>query len=320
MNNFKCKICDKEFLTLLSLSKHIRMMHKYKKGILNYYIEYENLNIPKCKYCINDAKVFSGISFRETCGSKKCKSMTHSIQCSEETKKKISKGLIESHKNGKHPGWSFINNDINKRSYPEKWFIKNVLTKYNLYSKYTIIEKMSFSKYFLDFALLDMKIDIEIDGQQHFRTNDAINHDKERDNYLLNNEWRVYRISWLELINKPNETISDFLNWIDNEKKYRKYNIDELLEILKKKELVHGSFKKYYEYKNNVLLEKNKPRIELMKNSNIDFSKYGWVNKVAILLKMKDQKVKGWMIKYMLDFYNERCFKKKVQQRNKKVL
>lgn len=315
MNIFKCKICDSEFSTLLSLSKHIRMKHKYDKGVLNYYIEYENLNIPKCKFCNNDAKLLSGINFRETCGSKECKSMIHNIPCSEESKKKISKGLIESHKNGIHTGWSFVNNDINKRSYPEKWFIKNVLEKYDLNSKYTIKEKMSFGKYFLDFAILDMKIDIEIDGQQHFRNDKSIKHDIERDTFLLNSGWRVYRIAWVELINNINDTISNFLNWLKNEETYRNYDIDFILEFLKKKEQKYGSNERYYLYLKEKSRINNIDKIKLIEQSNINFSKFGWVKEVSILLNIKNQKVNIWMKKHMLDFYNEKCFQRKSKNR-----
>jgi len=49
----------------------------------------------------------------------------------------------------------------------------------------------------------------------------------------------------------------------------------------------------------------------LIINSDIDFSKFGWVNNVANIIKQKPQKVKVWMKKYMLDFYNKNCFKRK---------
>ena len=55
---------------------------------------------------------------------------------------------------------------------------------------------------------------------------------------------------------------------------------------------------------------KYKNQIELILNSNIDFSKFGWVTKVALLLNKPPQKVNIWMKKYMPDFYNEKCFKK----------
>jgi hypothetical protein len=46
-------------------------------------------------------------------------------------------------------------------------------------------------------------------------------------------------------------------------------------------------------------------------NSGIDFSKFGWVVKVAPIIGQKSQKVHLWMKKYMRDFYDAHCFKRK---------
>ncbi len=303
-----CKICKKEIKDMLTLSQHIKN-HGYN-NVLEYYINCENFKIPKCEFCEKEAKLIKGIKFRKTCGCNSCVTKTRIKKISDETKIKISNSLKISHKNGKHPGWSFINNDINRRSYPEKWFIKNVLKKYEFYSKYIIKEKLPYSKYFLDFALLDMKIDIEIDGQQHFRTDDAIIHDIERDRFMLSNDWRIYRIAWLEIVKNPNETILNFLNWLDNEEKYRKYDVTILLNDLKKKDLKYGNRTKYNEFITKIYLEKNTPKIKIVEKSNIDFTKFGWVKDVSILLGIKSQKVNKWMLKYMPDFYDKKCFKR----------
>jgi hypothetical protein len=53
---------------------------------------------------------------------------------------------------------------------------------------------------------------------------------------------------------------------------------------------------------------KNDIRIELILQSNIDFSKFGWIQKVAKLFEISPQKISGWMKKHMPDFYNEKCF------------
>lgn len=311
MNNFKCKLCDKQLSTLLSLSKHIRMNHKYNGGILNYYLEYENLIIPKCSFCENDAKLLKGISFRKTCGNIECKNKSHQIKLDEKTKTKISEKMVLLHKNGLHPGWSFINKDINRRSYPEKWFIKNVLEKYKLYDKYTIKEKLPFSKYFLDFAIMDLKIDIEIDGQQHIRNGETILHDKLRDEFMLSHGWAVYRIAWVELKNNSEETISKFLKDINNKNFYIKYNLVDITKYLNPKKQIHGSREKYFEYIKSIRYNDNVYKIQKIKNSDIDFSKFGWVKKVSEIVNIKHQKVNKWMKKYMLDFYNEKCFKRK---------
>lgn len=304
-----CKICKIKIDNIQKLSKHL-IKHD-NISVLQYFINYENFKIPKCKHCDNEAKLLKGIIFRNTCGSKDCKKKEFSLRKhSDDSKSKISRSMKLSHSNGNHPGWSFINKDINKRSYPEKWFIKNILEKYDLYNKYTIKEKMPFHKYFLDFAFLELKIDIEIDGQQHFRNNESIEHDKERDNFLLDKNWKIYRMAWLEMKNKPNEIIKDFLNWLDRESLYRKYDLNEIQLLLKKKELKFGNRKKYFENVIKKSYDKYKPIMEIIKNSDIDFSKYGWVKEVSTLTGIKEQKVGKLMKKYLPDFYNK-CFKRK---------
>lgn len=62
--------------------------------------------------------------------------------------------------------------------------------------------------------------------------------------------------------------------------------------------------------KRNVKQEKILERIHTIENSDIDFSKYGWVTKVSELTGLLPQKVKGFMTKYMPDFYTK-CFNRK---------
>ena len=305
--NCKCKICSSEFNNMNGLSKHLSMLHKIT--LLDYYVKYENFKIPTCPYCSNNRKQIRGLVFYETCTDNNCVTKKiKSRKTSDNTKSKISIALKLSHKNGNHKGWSFINNDVNRRSYPEKFFI-NLLNNNELYSKYTIKEKMPFSKYALDFAFLEIKTDVEIDGKQHFATKKAIIHDIERDNYLLNNGWNVYRISWVELKNNPQLIIENFLNWLnENDNHYHKYNVEEISKILNKYNPVYGSIDDYYKARKNKLTIKNNPKIELLLNSKIDFSKFGWVKKASELLNIHHGKVNKWMKLYMSDFYKTKCF------------
>lgn len=308
---FNCKLCNKNYKTLLSLSKHLTNKHKYQGGLLQYYVDFENFKIPKCKYCDNKAKHYNGIIFRKTCGDKKCfiKSC-EDRKIDDKTKSKISKSMIKIHKKGNHPGWTFINKDPNRRSYPEKWFIKNVLEEYELYSKYTIKEKLPFHKYFLDFAILDLKVDIEIDGQQHFIDEKSIEHDNKRDDFLLKNGWKVYRITWLELKNNPKIVINNFLSWLVSDKNYRKYEIEEILKLLKKRK-TNVSKKQYISNRKDIYNDKIKKLILIIEKSDIDFSKQGWVKKVSVLLNISENKGGWWIKKNMTDFYNKQCWKRK---------
>ena len=62
--------------------------------------------------------------------------------------------------------------------------------------------------------------------------------------------------------------------------------------------------------RNKAAIARNADLVEKVKLSNIDFSKFGWVGKVAIVINKHSQKVNGWMKKYMPDIY-ENAFKRK---------
>lgn len=55
--------------------------------------------------------------------------------------------------------------------------------------------------------------------------------------------------------------------------------------------------------------ERNQPLVEKILNSDIDFTKYGWVKQAAQLIGKNPQKMKQWMLRYMPDFYRG-CYKR----------
>jgi len=87
---------------------------------------------------------------------------------------------------GRHKGWK----TRNILSYPEKFFIR-VLNNNTI----NFIPNKPFDGYFLDFAIDDKKIDLEIDGKQH-KYQDRKESDVARDKTLTDKGWKVYRIEW----------------------------------------------------------------------------------------------------------------------------
>jgi len=68
------------------------------------------------------------------------------------------------------------------------------------------------------------------------------------------------------------------------------------------------------EYANNRrehAAKRNLPLVDAVLKSDIDFTKFGWAQKVSMVLNKKPQKVNAWMKKYMPTFYEQQCFKKK---------
>jgi very-short-patch-repair endonuclease len=125
----------------------------------------------------------------------------------DETRKKLSDAIKKRIADGKHHGWS----KRNKPSYPELFFM-NVLKNNNIEYNF----ELSIGKYFIDFALAG-KIALEIDGRQHKQLERKIK-DDEKDLFLTENGWYVYRIAWKNI-----NTISG-KEYISNEiKKLIKY-------------------------------------------------------------------------------------------------
>lgn len=226
---------------------------------------------------------------------------------STETKQKLSESMKLAHAEHRHPGWSSIN--VKKeRSYPEQILLK-LLIKYDICSKYTIIEQFPISRYLLDFALIDYKIDIEIDGQFHIIDTKCIEKDIYRDAFLIKNGWKIFRISWKELKNDASNIMNELINFInDTSLTERRYEISKI--ILEYKKPISRSRDEYTNDRNIEYETKNKPLIDLVVYSNIDFSKFGWVNKVSELIKIKPQKVNKWMKRFLPELYNSKCFKR----------
>lgn len=129
----------------------------------------------------------------------------------EETKQKIREArLIFMEKHPEETAWR----KRNEPSYPEKCFIK--FLENNGYDKRFLIEReFPVFPYYIDFAFVNEKIAIEIDGSQHILDNERLSRDAKKDNLLLNKGWKVLRVSenlvktdW----SKIKETLDTILN------------------------------------------------------------------------------------------------------------
>jgi very-short-patch-repair endonuclease len=216
---YRCE-CGKEFSNHQSLNAHFRhcLIHKEATGqelILKHQ--------PKGKMCgwskftDDDKKIFAkkaGNSLRNNIKNGKTTPTWKGKSLPEEMKNKIRKGrvkfLIENP--GQHGAF-----DKSNKTYLENWF-DEVLIKHDLYNQYNIKYNYSVYPYFLDFAFLDLKLDVEVDGKFHYMQEQNIEHDKKRNEYLINNGWKVFRISIDEVNKNADEIEKEFLDYL------QKYN------------------------------------------------------------------------------------------------
>lgn len=125
---------------------------------------------------------------------------------SEETKKLLSDIRKEYLKNNPDKVPYLLNHHSKGESYAESYW-RIILESNNIEftSEYRI------GIYSLDFAIADKKIDLEIDGDQHYIDERIIESDKRRTLYLQENGWKVIRIRWSEY-----QKLADKKSYVDN--------------------------------------------------------------------------------------------------------
>lgn len=118
-------------------------------------------------------------------------------------------------------------------TYIEKWFVTEILEKYNVLECFDVVSEYCEKPYFLDFAFPMLKVGFEMDGMFHVRDPKHIEHDKKRDAYLRSIGWTIYRFNY-DQIKKETETtihtIMSIINSLDSIKiglpilyKYKEY-------------------------------------------------------------------------------------------------
>lgn len=108
-----------------------------------------------------------------------------------ETKQKISnirKQFLEEHPE-KVP---YLMNHSSNISYPERYFMECFKDVSNIVHQHPVY------RYSLDFANIDEKIYLEIDGEQHYTDKRIVAHDVIRTQKLLDADWTGIRIRWSE--------------------------------------------------------------------------------------------------------------------------
>lgn len=204
----------------------------------------------------------------------------------DETKKKISesrKQYIEEHPDE----IPFKLNHSSKKSYPEKYF-EELFEREHIPLKY----HLQVGRYELDFYNEELMKYIEIDGEQHF-SDYMINHDIERNNFLLQLGWSGLRIRWAEykklsLIEKKSviDNIKLFMTTASNITPIinfqSKHHLDKerMLRLETARENGTLNYKGHF---SNTKLSFNdiEDRKRLIINSGVDLTKFGWIEKVS---------------------------------------
>jgi len=213
----ECKICGKEIKNNGGLISHqikCSYVESIKGEVFESYTK-DFLSITKIrkKYKLQDTDIYRilGDSLRGKSDSGKLahKIYPNSFKHSDETKQRIREIRIKFMKeNPEQTAWRTKN-----LSYPEKLFLEKIY-ELCLDKKYSIVREYSVFPYFIDFAFVNEKVAVEIDGSQHLLPERKERDDK-KDELLKEDGWFILRVSENEVktnINSVFDTINSIIN------------------------------------------------------------------------------------------------------------
>lgn len=204
-NKYICKFCGKECKNPNSLRNHERLCKENPNKDISSFVSHnekirngERVAWNKGKTKENDEGIRNNIESRRlNIESGKTVPYWRGKHLSVEHKKKLSKAqtdfLIKNNLNR----WS--NAHSSNRTYPEIYF-ENIFK--DLCVEQYVIEGLPYK---IDFADVDNKIAIEVDGEQHYIGDEQVEHDKIRDKKLEEFGWRTIRIRWSSFQKLSNE-------------------------------------------------------------------------------------------------------------------
>lgn len=168
----------------LKISQSLVNKHNSTRKIIINGKSYFNLTCLVCKnsFASTQNKI-------KTCSNKCLLVLKNNI--SDETRKKISKSVKARILNGTHKGWA--SRSKLKKSFPEQ-YVEKILEELDIEYE----SELKVGKWFIDFCDINNKIALEIDGKQH-ELPDRKQSDKNKDEFLINNGWKVFRIKWKKI-------------------------------------------------------------------------------------------------------------------------
>ena len=340
---FKCQYCNKEFETKQKLGGHVthcKLNPYYEQSkkqlqMARSKIKSKRLLILEsidcyCQYCNKLTHNYGALKRHENSCIKnpnhqltrtqqykidKQSRKDHGIKLrhplSEEHKEKIRKSLLK-WKETHHEEYMAY---CRKKSKCQENF-KNYLRSKNI----TFIEEYcpypDEKLYSLDISWPDEKIAIEINGSQHYNKDGTLNNETlEKQKFFENHGWKIIQIYYKQCYNiiKNEYKFEDILKLPIYNKQYiaEDFNRKKLRELkIQQDKIIHD---KINEEKKKKLYEKYKLIfIDLKENSNIDFSKFGWVGKAKQYLINKygyaHKNLSKHIKKYYPEFFNDNVY------------
>ncbi len=220
---------------------------------------------------------------------------------SEKTKSKISKSrkIWMLNNPEKHP-WK-----NKKKSIPCEIFKSFLLEKNIFFIEEALISKERF--YSVDILIPDYNSIVEINGNQHYNSSGELGeYYQDRNLFIKSLGWNVYEIHYSLVYDVKN---CEFI--LDRIKKNEKVDLPFYIKK-KKKQKIYENRDTYWQSRKEDKKKRYESKLTILKNSEIEFNKLGWVNSASEILEVSPQCV-GRLLKEIDPAFYEKCF-----QRNKR--
>lgn len=307
----RCDKCERIFKNVGAYSRHKKSCNLTKvdlQNILDRYLKGETLRelsneYPHCTVLFVTKGKRRSISKANELAHKK---YPENYKHSNASKAKIRKARLKyMEDNPQSAAWR-----RSTMSYPEKVF-QQLVEKNELSKQYDIVYEYSIFPFYIDFAFVNVKLAVEIDGSQHYTMKSKIDRDKRKDDLLISKGWKIYRIPAFKIQNEFKNIEKLFLAYlssIDIQPKIFDFK-DDIIRHHQIKERRKKEKRKQWQETLNDREKVKQYREQLLLNSNIDFSKFGWVKQAGILLDITPQKTTLWIRRNLPDFYKN-CYHK----------
>lgn len=200
---FICKYCSNERKSVNSLRNHERLCHSNSERQTTYF-QTNQLEVRKRIETSGSQNQFTkakklGLPVPEVSKETRKKQSITTTQNNKNrdasVHEKISESMKKAHAEGR--AWNIGKSRWNNEpSYPEKFFMQVIENEFDN-KNYT--REYSVGVYSIDFAWVEKKLAIEIDGDQHQRFNSYKERDERKDKVLAENGWKVMRIIWKDM-------------------------------------------------------------------------------------------------------------------------
>lgn len=223
----KCSICNRNIENKGAFANHMKtceIINRKRKEIIHLYtVDYISIKklARKFKLGTETIRKILGNKIRTLSESMEIarKLYPESYKLTDKQRNKLRKARLRYMKeNPEKTAWRKAN-----MSYPEKR-IFNKIKELKLNETHLIVREYSVFPYFIDFAFVNEKVALEIDGSQHL-LEERMESDQKKDSLLSSKGWRVLRITAKEVNERLDGVIVKLLDFIKSDTKCENFGM-----------------------------------------------------------------------------------------------